>query len=170
MNNASIPHLSSGSQDEGDQSKCIANRFWRQVNYGKYINVFESQNDRGEYTRRSNGMSKGLKFRGLLQTLKCFTGSSPHFPMRVAGLGFLFPGAGFVVVCTIPSILALVVTLLAVAIYQSNTRDDRYTKETLMEFVVTENAWYVYDIHRIADAVFTTWTTNLHALPISSGF
>lgn len=34
--------------------------------------------------------------------------------VRVAGLGLLFPGAGFVAVCTIPSILALALTLAAV--------------------------------------------------------
>lgn len=33
---------------------------------------------------------------------------------RTAGLGLLFPGAGFVAVCTLPSILALVVTLASV--------------------------------------------------------
>jgi hypothetical protein len=33
---------------------------------------------------------------------------------RVAGIGLLFPGAGFVAVCTIPSILALFLTLSAV--------------------------------------------------------
>lgn len=34
--------------------------------------------------------------------------------LRAAGLGLLFPGAGFVAVCTIPSILALMLTLAAV--------------------------------------------------------
>jgi hypothetical protein len=32
----------------------------------------------------------------------------------VAGLGLLFPGAGFVAVCTVSSILALVLTLAAI--------------------------------------------------------
>lgn len=36
--------------------------------------------------------------------------------LRAAGLGLLFPGAGFVAVCTIPSILAFVLTLAAVPI------------------------------------------------------
>lgn len=36
--------------------------------------------------------------------------------LRAAGLGLLFPGAGFVAVCTIPSILSLIVTLAAVPI------------------------------------------------------
>lgn len=36
--------------------------------------------------------------------------------MRTAGLGLLFPGAGFVAVCTIPSILGLLVTLAAVPV------------------------------------------------------
>lgn len=36
--------------------------------------------------------------------------------LRAAGLGLLFPGAGFVAVCTIPSILAFIVTLAAVPV------------------------------------------------------
>lgn len=38
----------------------------------------------------------------------------PRF--RAAGLGLLFPGAGFVAVCTVPSILALSLTLAAVPV------------------------------------------------------
>lgn len=37
-------------------------------------------------------------------------------PLRVAGLGLLFPGAGFVAVCTVPSVLAFIVTLAAVPV------------------------------------------------------
>lgn len=36
--------------------------------------------------------------------------------LRAAGLGLLFPGAGFVAVCTVPSILSLIVTLAAVPV------------------------------------------------------
>lgn len=36
--------------------------------------------------------------------------------LRAAGLGLLFPGAGFLAVCTVPSILALVFTLAAVPV------------------------------------------------------
>lgn len=36
--------------------------------------------------------------------------------LRAAGLGLLFPGAGFVAVCTIPSILAFVLTLIAIPV------------------------------------------------------
>lgn len=38
----------------------------------------------------------------------------PH--VRAAGLGLLFPGAGFVAVCTVPSIFGLILTLAAVPI------------------------------------------------------
>lgn len=50
--------------------------------------------------------------------------------------------------------------LLAAALYQLNTRDDRYSKKGSMEFVVTENARYKYDIHSIADAVFRNMDQN----------
>lgn len=36
--------------------------------------------------------------------------------LRAAGLGLLFPGAGFIAVCTIPSILAFILTLAAVPV------------------------------------------------------
>lgn len=36
--------------------------------------------------------------------------------LRAAGLGLLFPGAGFVAVCSVPSILALILTLASVPV------------------------------------------------------
>lgn len=50
--------------------------------------------------------------------------------------------------------------LLAAALYQIVTRDDRYTKKDSMEFVVTENARYKYDLRSIADAVFRNMDQN----------
>ncbi|KAJ8114660.1 hypothetical protein OPT61_g3515 [Boeremia exigua] len=50
--------------------------------------------------------------------------------------------------------------LLAAALYQIVTRDNRYTKKDSMEFVVTENARYKYDLRSIADAVFRNMDQN----------
>lgn len=50
--------------------------------------------------------------------------------------------------------------LLAAALYQITTRDDRYQKEDSMEFVVTDNARYKYDLRAIADAVFRNMDRN----------
>jgi hypothetical protein len=54
--------------------------------------------------------------------------------------------------------------LLATALYQITTRDDRYTKNGSMEFVVTENARYKYDLASIADAVFSNMDRNAYTL------
>lgn len=54
--------------------------------------------------------------------------------------------------------------LLAAAIYQNVTRDDRYTKKDSMEFVITEGARYKYDLKSIADAVFRNMDTNPYSL------
>ncbi|KAJ4363616.1 hypothetical protein N0V83_009912 [Neocucurbitaria cava] len=54
--------------------------------------------------------------------------------------------------------------LLAAALYQIATRDDRYTKEGSMEFVVTEGARYKYDLRSIADAVFRNMDQNAYSL------
>lgn len=54
--------------------------------------------------------------------------------------------------------------LLAAALYQITTRDDRYTKKGSMEFVVTENARYKYDLGSIADAVFRNMDQNRWSL------
>lgn len=54
--------------------------------------------------------------------------------------------------------------LLGAALYQITTRDDRYTKKGSMEFVVTENARYKYDLGSIADAVFRNMDQNAYSL------
>lgn len=54
--------------------------------------------------------------------------------------------------------------LLAAALYQITTRDDRYTKPGSMEFVVTENARYKYDLRSIADSVFRNMDENPYNL------
>lgn len=50
--------------------------------------------------------------------------------------------------------------LLAAAVYQIVTGDDRYTKKGSMEFVVTEKARYKYDLGTIAEAVFRNMDQN----------
>lgn len=50
--------------------------------------------------------------------------------------------------------------LLAAALYQITTRDDRYMQKGSMEFVVTENARYKYDLRTIAEAVFHNMDQN----------
>lgn len=50
--------------------------------------------------------------------------------------------------------------LLAASLYQIVTGDDRYTRKDSMEFVVTENARYKYDLRSIADAVFRNMDQN----------
>lgn len=54
--------------------------------------------------------------------------------------------------------------LLAAALYQIVTGDDRYTKKDSMEFVVTDNARYKYDLRSIADAVFRNMDQNRWSL------
>lgn len=50
--------------------------------------------------------------------------------------------------------------LLAAALYQIATGDDRYTKKNSMEFIVTENARYKYDLRSTAEAVFCNMDQN----------
>ena len=54
--------------------------------------------------------------------------------------------------------------LLAAALYQITTRDDRYTKKGSMEFVITDGARYKYDLPSIADAVFRNMDENTYNL------
>lgn len=54
--------------------------------------------------------------------------------------------------------------LLATALYQIATGDDRYTKKGSMEFVVTERARYKYDVPSIAEAVFRNMDRNAYTL------
>ncbi|KAF2711409.1 hypothetical protein K504DRAFT_453255 [Pleomassaria siparia CBS 279.74] len=54
--------------------------------------------------------------------------------------------------------------LLAVALYQITTRDDRYSTKGSMEFVVTENCRYKYDLPSIADAVFRNMDQNPYSM------
>lgn len=50
--------------------------------------------------------------------------------------------------------------LLAAALYQIVTGDDRYSKNGSMEFVVTDNAKYKYDLPTIAEAVYRNMDQN----------
>ncbi|KAF2022827.1 hypothetical protein EK21DRAFT_95409, partial [Setomelanomma holmii] len=54
--------------------------------------------------------------------------------------------------------------LLAAALYQITTHDDRYSKKGSMEFVITDNAIYMYDLPSIADAVFRNMDENPYNL------
>lgn len=58
------------------------------------------------YQRRTLLQYAGLFATGLTAFYKA---ESPA--LRAAGLGFLFPGAGLVAVCTLPSILAFIVAM-----------------------------------------------------------
>ncbi|KAF1357217.1 hypothetical protein EJ07DRAFT_167723 [Lizonia empirigonia] len=49
---------------------------------------------------------------------------------------------------------------LAAALYQIVNGDDRYTKKGSMEFVVTDNARYKYDLRTIAEAVYRNIDQN----------
>jgi len=42
--------------------------------------------------------------------------------------------------------------LQAIGIYQGNTGDDRYCKKDSLEFVITENIKFKYNLGSIADA------------------
>ena len=54
--------------------------------------------------------------------------------------------------------------LLSASLYQIVTGDDRYSKKDSMEFVVTENARYKYDLGSIAEAVFRNMDQNRWSL------
>jgi hypothetical protein len=54
--------------------------------------------------------------------------------------------------------------LLSAALYQLVTRDTRYSKKGSMEFVVTRNARYKYDIPSIAAAVHRNMSQNAYSL------
>jgi hypothetical protein len=54
--------------------------------------------------------------------------------------------------------------LQAVGIYQSNTRDDRYTKPGSLTFEVTKNHRYPYDLKSMSEAVYKNWENGPYCL------
>jgi hypothetical protein len=54
--------------------------------------------------------------------------------------------------------------LQAIGIYQSNTHDNRYCKKDSLEFEITDNIKYKYDLPTIAEAVFRNMDENPYTL------
>ena len=54
--------------------------------------------------------------------------------------------------------------LQAVGIYQSNTRDERYTAPGSLTFEIAKNHKYAYDFRTIADAVNWNWENGPYCL------